>query len=976
MRVLLFLGASLGLLAPTLCTQSIQQQIPAVQAFDPPACSDLFLGGFDIDYGFGTKNIPSPERTNPEWKAIILDPTLLPHQQPPTLLEGFVTPQPNDQPSDSQSTAEVAEEDLPWTHYTHDFTFKVLPDPGYQHLLSSWARAGQTITNPGWTADLFASFCAAEGGLNNGIDCFLPSESCQADSTGRICLHTDMEVEWDNASLMDEKEGFQRDWGAVPEFVWPAVGDRVWVMGRWIFDCGHPSSSSKRYVKFSTEIHPPRALVTYRVNHPALDSFPRPRISAPNFPGPQSWLPVTGEPAILSPDAPNSGPTNVPVTEADIFISPNGSLANDDCSLLAVPCTAHSGPIVNVRDRNYVFDIYPPGADYLGIARPLVNGTFAVARPVPDASLQWRIVDHFSELPLHACGGTGNTGCITVDPIICLLDSSTPPPTQLETSCPPAPASPTRLRVILPFANTFANYFAKSILLGWDDVPAQANNTPRVRTFNVQLDTFTVKENGMGFCCTDGDWRVFVNVGGQWRYMSSLFDTDALAGEGIFQFDGGKNRCEGGQLTENGDGNCFYFFNTPWRVSVQDGMPIHVAVGGYVARGVEEAGNSLAMCRNPNFFAGCDPPASFTPLDLPFRAFPFDNDDRIGTYEFDLFGPDYTPPPSTPTTESDCKVQAITGCSLQYEVKFDVHEMLQAPPPTSLPLTIGTPTFTGPLGTFFSSTTPITLSTASDDAQGFQYRFHKQGAPLPTYVTLPFPVHWTSTGFSVSNPGLHTAAVSLSGAGLADGPYDLQYSAQSFANQLEPRHTLTLIFDNTPPSISIVQPMATSYTHSATLSLNYSVSDGTGSGVASFTPTMDNSTTLPGNLGLQDGQPISLLTEMTLGPHTFAIYAVDNVGNAGSASATFAIIVTPESIKDDVRQFLQSGAIKNAGEANSLLAMLNSAAAARARGECSTAANIYGAFINELQAQDGKGVVDTAVAIMIADAQYLIAHCP
>src|SRR2546428_5133708 len=42
-----------------------------------------------------------------------------PHLQPPTILEGFVSPQANDETSTSQATAEVAEEDLPWTHYTH-----------------------------------------------------------------------------------------------------------------------------------------------------------------------------------------------------------------------------------------------------------------------------------------------------------------------------------------------------------------------------------------------------------------------------------------------------------------------------------------------------------------------------------------------------------------------------------------------------------------------------------------------------------------------------------------------------------------------------------------------------------------------------------------------------------------------------------------------------------------------------------------
>ena len=64
------------------------------------------------------------------------------------------------------------------------------------------------------------------------------------------------------------------------------------------------------------------------------------------------------------------------------------------------------------------------------------------------------------------------------------------------------------------------------------------------------------------------------------------------------------------------------------------------------------------------------------------------------------------------------------------------------------------------------------------------------------------------------------------------------------------------------------------------------------------------------------------------------------------------------------------------GLANSFSAMLKAAADARARGNCQTAANNYRAFINGLQAQLGKGVDAGAAQIMIADAQYLIAHCP
>jgi hypothetical protein len=49
---------------------------------------------------------------------------------------------------------------------------------------------------------------------------------------------------------------------------------------------------------------------------------------------------------------------------------------------------------------------------------------------------------------------------------------------------------------------------------------------------------------------------------------------------------------------------------------------------------------------------------------------------------------------------------------------------------------------------------------------------------------------------------------------------------------------------------------------------------------------------------------------------------------------------------------------------------------ARPAGNCATANNIYQAFINELNAQSGKSVDAAAAAIMIADALYLIAHCP
>ncbi len=466
--LLMGLGFGLGSL-PTVA----QNYVPATQS----TC-DLQDITDDIDL----------TRSNPEWAPINLNGNPLPNNEP-NILEGWVLPVPSGENQDSQASAEVSEEELPWNHYTHDYTFKIVPDSNYQYLLSSWTRfPGVTFDDPG---DPFG-ICASFGGTYDPstLKCTVPPETCPGtqDSSGATCHHEWMEVEWENGSRMKVNDDDDRLWGALPEYAWPAIGDRVWTEGRWIFDCGHPGLSkiekalnnAQDYVKFDSEIHPPRALATFRLNRTALASEPSRSSSLES-----SWLPVTGELLDVPPYLP---PTLIPVTQADIFVSGNGGGANDICSIVqrsdsSGGCSPyqHSGPVIPINDRNYVFDIYPPGTDYGSLQN---NGTFKITPPVLDASLQWRIVDQSIELPTHTCG-PDKSYCVTLDPIICPVDNTTPPPNQTETSCPEVPAQPTRLRVILPFAGSNANYFSKSILLGWDDVPAAG--APHIRTFQVKL---------------------------------------------------------------------------------------------------------------------------------------------------------------------------------------------------------------------------------------------------------------------------------------------------------------------------------------------------------------------------------------------------------------------------------------------------------------------------------------------------------
>src|SRR5882762_3595096 len=127
---MLAVGTGFSLSEMTAWAQSPWPYIPATAAFDSPGCSTSDLGN-DIDLA----------RSNPEWKAINPLSTRanpFPGDQP-TILEGFVLHPPVLHSWD-QSSAEVAEEDIPWNHYTHDYTFKVVPDPNYQQLLSSWVR--------------------------------------------------------------------------------------------------------------------------------------------------------------------------------------------------------------------------------------------------------------------------------------------------------------------------------------------------------------------------------------------------------------------------------------------------------------------------------------------------------------------------------------------------------------------------------------------------------------------------------------------------------------------------------------------------------------------------------------------------------------------------------------------------------------------------------------------------------------------
>ncbi len=930
-------------------------------------------------------------RFNPEWAPINTDSNHPLPNNVPNIVEGFVAPVPSTENQNSQAPAEVSEEEVPWNHYTHDYTFKVVPDPVYQYLLSSWTRlpADVVVTLSGTDSEAKGE-CSLLGGTYQGNNkcLLLAAETCPDGTQGDSCHHPDMEVEWENGSVMhvnSDSANDTRKWGALPEYAWPSVGDRVWVEGRWIFDCGHtgvsgnwgevsdlgllPSGTTLNdWVKFESEIHPPRALATFRLNHTSLSLEQTANSGNPyrsQSDEPSSWLPVTGTALPQQAGTPPwTPPTLIPATQADIFVSGNGGGANDLCNIVnrsdsSGDCSpySHTGPVIPINSYNYVFDIYPPGTNY---AAQENNGTFKVSPPTPDSSLQWRILDHSDLIPEHTCG-PDKTYCKPLDPILCLIGASTKPTpgdpvaqTNLGTSCPALQPgeTPTRLRVILPFAGSDATYFAQSILLGWDDVP-DGEQRPAMRRRGVTLEEFKVNQNGRCTICGDGDWRVFIDIAGQWRWISWLYDTD----NGIYAFDGGDNSGHGDPLTENGDDDFYHFTKTPWIVDVIDGRTIHVAVGGYDS-GPSDGGYCDAYSGDHcdygfwNFIGlGISDAIALA---------------RIGTYEFDLYPGDCA---------NECTVEIPeTETERKYTTTFKTFELPAPTPPTGT-LNIGDPHYNN----FVSSATPFTLKSTDSGVQDFQYRFHPQGGRLPIYSSAPFPIYWTSANLPANS---QSVSVYLNGASaVGDGAYDFQYSAQSIWNLLEPRHIQTVTLDNTPPVATISQPTPTQYTHADILTLSYLVSDGTGSGVKSSTPKMDGSTTLPDNTPVTgNGQMIPLLI-MALGSHTFSVDSVDNLNNSGTNSVTFTIVVTPDSLITEVNEFLGLGCIDNSGIANSLASKMAAVKNAIANGQIQAAINILSAFITEVQAQAGKHISTTCTAgghtyhpvqTLIGDAQYLL----
>lgn len=292
-----------------------------------------------------------------------------------------------------------------------------------------------------------------------------------------------------------------------------------------------------------------------------------------------------------------------------------------------------------------------------------------------------------------------------------------------------------------------------------------------------------------------------------------------------------------------------------------------------------------------------------------------------------------------------------------------MYEPEDTTPPESA-LTIANPQYSSDaVHNFVNSTTEFTAS-GTDSGSGMQnlwYRFFPSGSAAPAYT----PAVGSSTMFALTG---------------SDGLYELDTYATDNAGNDENPHSESVYLDNTPPVTSFVAPIPAPYGHSDSITLNYSLSDGAGSGVnvSSITPKMDGQSSAQFGTGLGSGQIISL-ESLSLGAHTFSVDSTDNLSNAGTNSATFTIAVTFASLQGDINNLASAGCIANLGQ--SLIAKFSAAQGAYGRGQMQTAINILWAALYEVQAQAGKHIATVCkdptgrsfnpVNLLTGDIQYM-----
>lgn len=380
----------------------------------------------------GTLSAYSPERSDPNWISV--------WDNKPVELYGSVAAAQTD--GDSQP-ARISYEDDPLTHYGHDTNFYVIPDPQYRWTVG--------------TANYYSN-----GEDEEGV------------ALGRI------EVEWEVLNS-GNTASYGTGQTGIPNWAVPATGDRIYVVGRWVLDAGHPEMGDR------SEMHPPRLMAVIR-----------------------------SRPAVSSAMAASS--------QVDIYISGHGGGANRypaGMDALLSQGGLGGGRIRDVLSAADQQTYYRPGP-VPGIELPVINllvqqlsgqslsvpiyaeagpTAFSWGSPAPEQQ-PINDMDYDFDVPLPAM--PGGTGPVNVE-VVTHPEHTTSVSESISYS---TSVSGLVAHIHIPYRGADNGIYARTLKFIW--------STPvRVNHFQVTLNRLTAN-------ALPGKWHLWADVSGQWRYLPAL----------------------------------------------------------------------------------------------------------------------------------------------------------------------------------------------------------------------------------------------------------------------------------------------------------------------------------------------------------------------------------------------------------------------------------------------------------------------
>lgn len=185
-------------------------------------------------------------------------------------------------------------------------------------------------------------------------------------------IRVDPEHEDKVATGNDEEHVIAFEWeaGVYPDWAWPGEGDHIYGIGRHIFDCGHPapyggacSTTTSRSCVLDADCRPPLCSACGSQETCEGEHF---RYSSELHPPHATAVVREGRGAVISKKA---SAVPVPATIVDVWASPDGGGAGDQCVLehqaseldqLSIDCWPLAEPVAKLNAADLVFAVPLP----------------------------------------------------------------------------------------------------------------------------------------------------------------------------------------------------------------------------------------------------------------------------------------------------------------------------------------------------------------------------------------------------------------------------------------------------------------------------------------------------------------------------------------------------------------------------------------------------------------------------------------